>query len=83
MNTKIETGLWHIEWYLMQRYGVDTAKRDMDPIKWYIYTGRASVDVTNRLLCAKPFMVGRLLHKGGSYDEIIRRVLSYIGIETE
>lgn len=83
MNTKIETGLWHIERYLMLRYGVDTARRDMDPIKWYIYTGRASVGVINRLLSAKPFMVGRLLHKGGSYDETIRRVLSYIGIETE
>lgn len=78
-RTSIDTGLWHIERYLMDRYGVDAARRDLEPLRWYIDTGRASVDVIRRILTAKPFMVGRLLHKGGSYDDTIRRVLAYIG----
>ena len=78
-NTSIDTGLWHIQRYLMERYGCDTAALDMAPLRWYIDTGRASVDIIRRILMTKPFMIGRLLHKGGSYDDVIRRVLAYIG----
>lgn len=74
----IDNGLWSIERYLMNKYGYDTAQRDMDPLRWYIFTGRASAYVVRQILSAKPFMVGRLLHKGGSYDEAIQRVISYV-----
>lgn len=76
---RIDNALWAIEKYLMSKYGVDAARRDTDPIKWYIYTGRASAEVERKLINAKPYMVGRLLHRGGSYDEAIERVLTYIG----
>lgn len=77
-KTSIDTGLWNIERYLMAKYGVDTAARDMAPLRWYVDTGRASTDTIRRVLMAKPFMVGRLLHKGGSYDDAIQRVISYV-----
>lgn len=78
-RTSIDTGLWNIERYLMERYGCDAAVRDMASLRWYIDTGRASADIIRKILMAKPFMIGRLLHKGGSYDDAIRRVLAYIG----
>lgn len=74
----IECGLWSIERTLLWKYGTQQAKQDMAPLSWYISTGRASVDFIRRLLYAKPFMVARKLHKGGSYDEVIERVKQYI-----
>lgn len=78
-RTLIETGLWHIERYLLQKYGSSQAAQDIAPLKWYIGTGRASVDfIRAALLIAKPFMIGRKLHQGGSYDEVIRRLTDYL-----
>lgn len=79
-RTLIETGLWHIERYLMERYGCTQAAQDMAPLKWYIGTGRASVDFIKTCLTAKPFMIGRKLHQGGTYDEVIRRLKDYLDI---
>ena len=81
--TLIETGLWHIERYLLQKYGSAQAARDMEPLKWYIATGRASTEFIWAILTAKPFMIGRLLHKGGSVDEAIQRLKKYVGWEEE
>lgn len=77
-NTAIETCLWHIERELMHRHGVDAARRDMAPLRWYVDTGRASTDFLKRLIHAKPFMVARRLHKGGSDQEMIDRVVAYL-----
>ena len=77
----IETGLWHIERYLGQKFGFRNAERDMEPLKWFIYTGRASCDFIHAVLNAKPYMIGRKLHQGGSYDETIQRIKDYIGWE--
>ena len=77
----VETGLWHIQRHLIFKYGSAIAERDMYPLQWYISTGRASADFISRCLNAKPFMVARKLHQGGSDDEVISRVKSYIGME--
>lgn len=79
----IETGLWAIQRYGMQHYGVDEAAQDIAPLSWYISTGRASVEFIRMVLTAKPFMVARKLHEGGSYDEAIQRVMDYIGFKAE
>lgn len=78
-DTAVETGLWHIQRTLMEKYGCDTAERDMYPLHWYVGTGRASLDFLRKLLTAKPFMVARKLHMGGSDDEILQRIKKYIG----
>lgn len=75
----VETGLWHIQRNLMQKYGVDESYRDIAPLSWYIQTGRASCDFIRAVLTAKPFMIARKLHQGGSYDEVIQRIKDYIG----
>jgi len=77
----IETGLWAIQRYLIDKYGIDQSRIDVEPLAWYIQTGRAPLDFIRKVLTAKPFMVARKLHEGGSYDEVIRRVKDYIGFE--
>lgn len=77
----IETCLWAIRLYGMKHYGVDQSAIDIAPLSWYIGTGRASVEFIRTLMCAKPFMVARRLHMGGTYDEAIQRVKDYIGFE--
>ena len=79
--TGIETMRWHIQRELMTRWGCAAAEREIAPLKWYVNTGRASTLFLKKLLRAKPFMVARKLHAGGSDEEIIKRVKSYIGEE--
>ena len=79
----IDCGLWAIERYLIQKYGCDTASRDMQPLRWYVDTGRASMLFLSRLFICKPFMIARLLHDGGSYDEAIMRVQNYMANHTD
>ena len=77
-KTSIDDGIWSIESYLISKYGVTTARRDIAPLRWYISTGRASCDYLRALLAAKPFVVARALHKGGSYDDVLARVSAKI-----
>ena len=80
-STKIETMLWHIQREIMDRHGIDAAEGYMSPLKWYIYTGRASTAFLNALYNARPVLVARDLAKGGSYDEAIDRVCKRIKFE--
>lgn len=79
--TLIENLLFFIEMYLSRRYGYRQAQVDLYPLTWYISTGRASRDFLGKLIEAKPYMIGRKLHQGGSYEEAIDRVCDYIGYE--
>ena len=74
----IECGLWAIQRYLMEKYGTAAAERETAPLKEYVYSGRASAYFLSYLLAAKPFMIGRELHKGGSDTEAIERVKGYL-----
>ena len=80
-SNKIDNYLFEVEKILMNRYGVDAAQRDMSPLIWYINTGRACLEFLHLLLVARPFMVARRLHKGGSDEEIIKRIKALIGFE--
>lgn len=80
-KTMIDTKLWNVEKYIMQKHGVDSARRALAPLDWYISTGRASAEFLKALCGAKSFMIGRLLTKGGSYDEVLKRVKAYIGYQ--
>lgn len=78
-STATDACLRQIEKTLIDKYGCDVAAREMEPLRWYIDTGRASTDFLRRLYKAKPFMVGRKLHSGGSDRDVIDRVRKYIG----
>lgn len=77
--TSIDEYLWKIERYLMKKYGCDTAIRDIDPLRWYICTGRASASWCKCLMAKIPYHVAKILHQGGSYCEVLDRVDAYIG----
>lgn len=78
MCFKIEDHIWRVYRYLMQKYGTKRAEIDIYPLRWYIHTGRASGAYLRAFLKAKPYMIGRKLHQGGSHDEAIARANEYI-----
>ena len=78
-KTLIDDMYLQIERYLW-RYGVDQASRDLAPLHWYIDTGRASNDFIRACAMAKPFMIGRKLHQGGSYQEVVQRIKDYLNV---
>ena len=61
--------------------GVDAAHREIFPLVWYVETGRASLPFLHALIEAKPFMIARRLHAGGSDEEAIARIKTYLRIE--
>lgn len=69
--------------YGAYRIGLDASYSVMDPLVWYIGTGRASYEFTARLAVKKPYRVFQVLHKasGGSYDDAIKAVKLYLGID--
>ena len=68
--------------YGASKIGLDASYRVMDPLAWYISTGRASYEFTARLATKKPYRVFQVLHKaGGSYDDAIQAVKRYLGID--
>lgn len=78
MWTKSDEYIYKVESYLMKKYGVDTADRELYPLAWYIRTGRASTLFLRKLYEKKPYMIGRILHAGGSVDEIVDRIVKYV-----
>lgn len=79
--TLIQNTLDRIELASMKRFGVDAAQRDLDPLKWYIFTGRAPSEFIRRLAKARPIIVARRLHTAGTYNEAIERVKKLIGFD--
>lgn len=73
-RTLIESYMWDVERYTREKLGVTESDRVVSPLWWYIDTGRASADFLGRLVQAKPYVIGRLLMKGGSDAEVIERV---------
>lgn len=78
-QTMIDNTLWAIQKSLHNQHGVTGAERIIAPLLWYINTGRASMNFLGKLVQKKPYLIGRVLAKGGSYDEAIQRVKEYIG----
>ena len=75
----IDMFLWNVRHYLERKYGSRESERMSDPLFWYVRTNRASLDFLGELIQKKPYLIGRVLAKGGSYDEAIQRVKNYIG----
>ena len=72
--TSIDNQLWNVKKALFSKVSVDEAGRKISPLTWYIGTGRASVQFLRWFIEAKPFVIARILMKGGSDDEIIARL---------
>ncbi len=78
----IDTYMWYVERYLMKQYGSTQASIEIDPLRWYIVTGRAPVQFIRLMIQKKPYLIARILHKKGeSYNEIIDNIKKYIGFK--
>ena len=82
-QTAIFEGIWRIEKYLFEKYGATQAEIDIDPLRWYIFSGRASLEFIRLVLNAKPFMIARKLHTGGSYEETIEHLKKYLKYDND
>lgn len=82
-RTLIDSYLWRVQKSIMDKRGVDESYRLMDPLLWYVNTGRASVVFLGKLIERKPYMIARILMKGGSHDDVIRAIKNYIGYREE
>lgn len=69
-----------VESYLLRKYGSNQVASMTAPLWWYVNTGRASVTFLNLLYGVKPYCIGKVLARGGSYDEAIQRVRERIGL---
>ena len=67
-----------VERYGWSKYGIDQTDRDLDPLRWYIYTGRASVTFLHNLCQCKPFMIARILHRNTCFEDAINAVYKYV-----
>lgn len=77
--TKSDEYIWKVESYLMKRYGVDAMHRMVDPLRWYVNTGRASATFLINMYGVQPYCIGKILAKGGSHDEVIKKIRKRLG----
>ena len=78
--TKSDSYIFSVWHYLAGKHGTREADRLIDPLQWYINTGRASTGFLNCLYLVKPYCIGRILAKGGSHDEIVKRIRKRVGL---
>lgn len=81
-KTAIDEALYQIHDYLATKYGYKQADYDMQALKWYVNTRRASCEFLKALINSKYFIVARIIHKTGVgvYDDNITAVKRYLKI---
>lgn len=78
----IDNTLFAIKKRLFASYSVDNATRIIEPLCWYITTGRAPTDFLCKLVNANSRQlttISNRLAKHGSYDDAIASVRQYLG----
>ena len=72
--TTIDDQLWKIKLYVAKHTVSELeTRKTLDPLVWYINTGRASVPFLHWFLEAKPYVVGRiLLNTPGSTEDVVK-----------
>lgn len=80
MYYKLESYFHTVQMCLVEKHRIpfDYAGTMVSDLSWYTDTGRASVEWCKRLLNTKPYLVARRVAKGGSTNEIIKRVTDLI-----
>ena len=80
-QTNIDNFLWDVKSSLMKKYGVDAAERMIDPLVWYVSTGRASSEFLRKLINTKPYVIARKLVENSSVDDTLQRIKTYLRTE--
>lgn len=71
MKFRLDEKMHNIRMYLWEKYGSLQGDNYFYPLEWYVNTGRASTEFIRKLIDSKHFVIGRILAKGGSYDEAV------------
>lgn len=50
----------------------------VEPLAWYIQTGRAPMPFMRKLIEIRPFLIARRLAKGGSTNEAVERIKEFV-----
>lgn len=79
-DTMVDNKLWEVRTYLWKRYGVDRGNIIIDPLVWYIRTGRASLGFLRAFVDAKTFMTARRLIKARTYDDAVYKLKVLYGL---
>ena len=74
----IDNYLWRVEYSLMRKYGTQMAKYYMYPLTWYIGSGRAPMPFIRAMMRKRPHLIGRVLVRNGSVDDIINGLKEYL-----
>ena len=74
MKFRLDEKMHNIRMYLWKKCGSLQGDNYFYPLEWYVSTGRASREFLKKLMDSKPFIIGRILAKGGSYEEAIANV---------
>ena len=78
----IDVGISKIELAILKNHTWSETDLLLHPLKWYIYTGRASAAVCHKIFEKPPYMIARKLCNNGnpgSIQESVDRILRYIG----
>ena len=78
--TNIDAFMWELT-TTMQRVctcSISTAESLVEPLDWYIKTGRASTLFLHKLIKSKPFMIARKISHGGSTEEVVQKIKDYV-----
>ena len=85
-STTIDACIWDIESKLASVYGCMEAERMIQPLVWYINTGRASTDFLRLLINAKPqtkAAIYRRLAKLESFDGTITAICNVLHLDAK
>jgi len=76
--TRSEIYLYNVLGCLMKRHTADEAYRILDPLQWYISTGRAPGSFLRLLYESDPDAIASVLEQEGTVEESIVRVKNAI-----
>lgn len=79
--TAIDTYVYEVEKALRRYVGISETAEKLNPLWWYISSGRASSDFLHKLFDEKPFVIARILAKHRTEDDAmnaIKKKLNYV-----
>lgn len=79
----IDEYLWDVLMYMWNSLTLDEASVVLDPLKYYVETGRASTAFLHKMIQVKPYVMARYLIKirNNSVDHAIELIKQKVGYE--
>ena len=79
----IDEYLWDVLMYMWNSLTLDEASVVLDPLKYYVKTGRASTAFLHKMIQVKPYVMARYLIKirNNSVDHAIELIKHKVGYE--